>query len=139
MTQFSRLIAQDRPCGVRDVGIAKSSIWVGITSSMIIDSAAMISVEFLRPLRGADHMCPGNMMIGTRAAVSEGSQSTQESQGLMRGQSSFKVWSTGTEHTEKDSTEIVRLAVEFMSLDLNVSAEPSDLLRFHPTSGWKRD
>ena len=137
MTQFSRLIAQDRPCGVRDVGIAKSSIWVGITSSMIIDSAAMISVEFLRPLRGADHMCPGNMMIGTRAAVSEGSQSTQESQGLMRGRSSFKVWSTGTEHTGKDSIETSRLAAEFMSPNLSVSAELSKPLRFLPTSGWQ--
>ena len=103
-------IDQDCLRGVRDAGIVKGSIWVGAMSSMIIDSAVMTAVECLRPLRGADHMCPGNMMTGTRAAVSGGSQSTRESQDLMRGRSSFKVWSTGTEHTEKDSTEIVRLA-----------------------------
>ena len=139
MTQFSRLIAQDRPCGVRDMGIAKSSIWVTITSSMIIDLAAMISVEFLRPLQGADHMCPGNMMTGAGTAVSRGSQPTQGSQGLMRGRSSFKAWTTGIEHTGKDSTETARLAAEFMSPDLSVSVELSEPLRFLPTLGWQRE
>ena len=59
--------------------IAKSSVWVGITTSMITDSAVMITVECLPVLRGVDHMCPGNMMTGARTVVSVGYQSTQES------------------------------------------------------------
>ena len=78
---------------------------------------------------------PRHMMPGARTAMSGGSQSTQESQGLMRGRSSFKVWSTETKHTEKDWIEIVRLVAEFMCPDLNASAEPSELLRSLPTSG----
>ena len=82
-------------------------------------------------------MCPDNMMTDARTVASEEYQSTQGSQALMQDLFSFRVWSTGTEHIEKDSIEIVRLAAEFMSPDLNVSAEPSKLLRFHPTSVWQ--
>ena len=108
-------------------------------SSMIIDSAVMTAIECLRPLRGADRTCPGSMMTGARIGMSGGSQSTQESPGLMRGQFLYKVWSTETEHIEKDWTEIVQLVAEFMSPDLNASVEPLGLLRSLPTLGWQRE
>ena len=108
------------------MGIAKSSTWVGTTSSTIIGSTMMTVVECLRPLRAADRMCPGNMMRGARTTMSGGSQSTQESQGLMRGQSSFKVWLIETELTEKATIKIIRLEAGCMFRVPSVSAEPSE-------------
>ena len=72
-------------------------------------------------------MCLGNMMVDALAVVSEEYQSTQGSQALMRDLFSFKVWLTGTEHTERAMTEITRLAAEFMFQVQSVSAEPSGL------------
>ena len=104
---------------------------------MIISSAVMTAVECLHPLRGADHSHAGSMIKGSRTAMSGGSQSTQESQDFMRGRSSFKVWSTGTEHTEKGKTEIVRVEAEYMFQVPSVLAEPSELQGSLPTSGWR--
>ena len=107
------------------MGIAKSNMWVGTTSSTITDSAVMIAVECLHLLLRVDHMCPDNMMIDARTVVSVGYQSTQESQVLMQDQFSFKVWLTKTELIEKVLAEIVRLEAEYMSQVPSVLAEPS--------------
>ena len=96
-------------------------------SSMITESIAMIDIECPPLLRGVGHMCPGSMMTDARTAASKEYQSTQESQALMRDLFSFKVWSTGTEHTERALTEIARLAAKFMFQVQSVSAEPSGL------------
>ena len=71
-------------------------------------------------------MCLGSMMIALTAA-SEEYQSTQGSQALMRDLFSFKVWLTGTEHTERVMTEITRLAAECMFQVQSASVEPSGL------------
>ena len=57
--------------------------------------------------------------------LGEGFQSTPENQALMRDPLSFKVWSTGTELTEKAMTQMRPLAAEFTSQDQSVLAEPS--------------
>mgnify|MGYP005813786273 CR=1 FL=1 len=71
-------------------------------------------------------MCPGNMMTDARTVASEEYQSTQGSQALMQDLFSFKVWSTGTGHTEMAMIEITRLATECMFQVSSVSAEPSE-------------
>ena len=73
---------------------AKISTLVAATGSLIPDILMMTTVECLHPLRGADHSRPGSMMKGAHTVMSGGSQSTHESQGVMRGRFSFKVWST---------------------------------------------
>ena len=82
-------------------------------------------------------MCHSGMMTDALTAASEEYQSTQGSQALMQDLFSFKVWSTGTGHTERALTEIARLAAKFMFQVQSVSAEPSRLQRFLPTSGWR--
>ena len=94
---------------------------------MIIDSTTMTVVECPRLLRGVGRMCLGGMMTDALTAASEEYQLTQGSQALMRDLFSFKVWLTGTEHTEKAMTEITRLAAECMFQVPSVSAEPSEL------------
>ena len=108
---------------MRDVSTGRISI--GTTSSMITDSAVMTVVECPHLLQGVDHMRLGKTMTDTLTVASEEYQSTQGSQALMRDLFSFKVWSTGTEHTERALTEITRLAAEFMFQVQSVSAEPS--------------
>ena len=51
-------------------------------------------------------MHPSNPMTGVRMVTSEDIQSTPENLDLMQDQFWYKVWSTGTELTEKDKTEI---------------------------------
>ena len=53
-------------------------------------------------------------------------QSTPGNQALMRDPLSFKVWSTGTELTERAMIEMFLPAAEFMSRDQSVSTEPSE-------------
>ena len=72
-------------------------------------------------------MCLGGKMTGAPTAASEEYQSTRGSQASMRDLFSFKVWSTGTEHTEKAMTEIIRLAIEWTFQVPSVLAEPSGL------------
>ena len=70
-------------------------------------------------------MCLGSMMTDALTVASEEYQSTQGSRALMRDLFLFKVWSTGTEHTEKAMKEITRLAAECTFQVPSVSAEPS--------------
>ena len=95
-------------------------------SSLITDSTTMIVAEFLRLPQGVGHMHLGNTMTGALTVVGEGFQSTPGSQALTRDPSSFKVWLTGIEHTEKAMTEITRLAAGGMFPVPSVSAEPSE-------------
>ena len=94
---------------------------------MITDSTATIDVEFPHLLRGVHHMCLGSMMIDAITMASAEHQLTKESQALMQDLSSFKVWLTGTERSEKAMIEITRLATECMFQVPSVSAEPSGL------------
>ena len=70
-------------------------------------------------------MCLGGTMTGAVIVVSAELQSTQGNRALTRGLSSFKAWSTGTEHTEKTLAEIVQVAAECVFLVPSVLAEPS--------------
>ena len=94
-------------------------------SSMITDSIVMINVECQPLPRGVDHMCLDSRMTDALIVLGEGFQSTPGNQALMRDPLSFKVWSTGTELTEKAMTEMCPPATEFMSQDQSVLAEPS--------------
>ena len=66
-----------------------------------------------------------NRMTGALIVLGEGFQSTPGNQALMRDPFSFKVWSTGTELTERVTTKMYPPAAECMSQDQSVSAEPS--------------
>ena len=94
-------------------------------SSMITDSIAMIDVECPPLPQGVDRTRLDNRMIDASTVLGEGFQSTPGNQALMRDPLSFKVWSTGTELTEKAMTEMCPPAAEFMSQDQSVLAEPS--------------
>ena len=104
---------------------------------MIIGSAMKTTVECPRPLRGADHMHPGNLMTGIHMVTSEDIQLTPENLDLMQGQFWYKVWSTGTELTDKDMTEINQQETEYMYLDLSVSALLSGPRKSLRTLGWR--
>ena len=95
-------------------------------SSMITDSTMMIVAECPRLPQGVGHTHLGNTMTGALTMVGEGLQSTPGSQALTRDPFSFKVWLTGTEHTEKAMTETIRLAAECTFQVQSVSAEPSE-------------
>ena len=69
-TQSSRLIAQDRPRGVRDV--ETDVISTGTVSSMITDWIVMINVECPPLPRGAGRMRLDNRMIGALVVLGEG-------------------------------------------------------------------
>ena len=94
-------------------------------SSMITESIAMIDVECPPLPQGVDRTRLDNRMIDAITVLGEGFQSTPGNQALMRDPLSFKVWSTGTELTEKVMTEIYPPAAEYMSQDQSVSAGPS--------------
>ena len=102
------------------------TISTGTVSSMITDSIAMIDVECPPLPLGVDPTYLDSRMIDASTVADEGSRSTLENQALIRGPSSFKVWSTGTELTERATTEMYPPAAECMSLDQSVSAEPSE-------------
>ena len=101
-------------------------ISTGTMNSMITDSIATIDVEGLLLPQGVDLMCLDSRMIGASTMADEGSRSNPENQALMRDPSSFKVWSTGTELTERVMTEMYPPAAECMFRDQSVSAEPSE-------------
>ena len=94
-------------------------------SSMMTNSTTMTVVECPRLLRGVGHTCLGGMMTGAPTAVSEEYQLTQGSRALMRDPFSFKVWSTGTELTEKVTTEMHLPAAEHMFRGQSALVEPS--------------
>ena len=104
-----------------------SEISTETMSSMITDSTTMIVAECPRLPQGVGHTCLGSMMTDALTVVGEEFQTTLESRALMRDLFSFKVWLTGTGHTEKVMTEIIRLAAECMSQAQSVSVEPSGL------------
>ena len=87
------------------------------TSSMIIDSIVMIDVECPPLPQGVDRTRLDNRMTDASTVLGEGFQSTPENQALMRDPLSFKVWSVGTELTEKAMTEMWPPAAEFTSQD----------------------
>ena len=88
--------------------------------------SSMIVVEYPRLPQGVGHTRLGNTMTGALTVVGEGFQSTPESRALTRDPFSFKVWLTGTGHTEMGTIEITRLATECMFQVQSVSAEPSE-------------
>ena len=94
-------------------------------SSMIIESIAMIDVECPPLPQVVDHTCLDNRVIDAITVLGEGFQSTPGNQALMRDPLLFKVWSTGTELTEKVMTEMYPPAAKYTSQDQSVSAEPS--------------
>ena len=96
-------------------------------SSMITDSIAMTHVECPPLPQGVDRTRLGNRMIDASTVLGEGFQSTLGKQALMRDPLLFKVWSTGTELTERVTTEMYPPAAECTSQDQSVSAEPSGL------------
>ena len=102
------------------------TISTGTVSSMITDSIAMIDVECPPLPQGVDPMYLDSRMIDASTVAGEEFQSTPGNQALMRDPSSFKVWSTGTEPTERVMTEMYPPAAECMSPDQSVSAEPSE-------------
>ena len=66
-----------------------------------------------------------NRMTGALVVLGKGFQSTLGSQALMRDPFSFKVWSTGTELTEKITTEMHLPAAEYMFRGQSALVEPS--------------
>ena len=91
---------------------------------MITDSIAMIDVECPPLPQGVDRTRLVSRMIDAITVLGEGFQSTPGNQALMRDPLSFKVWSTGTELTEKVTTEMYPPVAGYMSQDQGVSAEP---------------
>ena len=94
-------------------------------TNMVTDSTEMIGVECPIPLRGVGLTLLGSKMTGVSSVRGEEFQSTPENQALMQDPLSFKVWSIGTELTEKAMTEMYPPAAEYTSQDQSVSAEPS--------------
>ena len=95
-------------------------------SSMITDSIVMIDVECQPLPRGVGHMRLDGKMTDALIVLGRGFQSTPETQALMRGLSSFKVWSTGTGLIEKATTEMrLPAAAEYVFQGQSASVEPS--------------
>ena len=93
--------------------------------SMMTDSIVMIGVECPLLPQGVGHTPLDSKMTDASTVLGEAFQSTLENQALTRDPLSCKVWSTGTELTEKAMTEMCPRAVEYMFPVLNVSAELS--------------
>ena len=88
--------------------------------------SSMIVVEYPRLPQGVGHTHLGNTMTGALTVVGEGFQSTLGSRASMRDLFSFKVWLTGTEHTEMATIEITRPASGCIFRVPSVSVEPSE-------------
>ena len=93
---------------------------------MITDPIVMIDVECQPLPRGVGHMRLDGRMTDALIVLGRGFQSTPETQALMRDPSSFKVWLTGTELIEKDTTEMRLPGAEYMLQGQSVSVEPSE-------------
>ena len=106
---------------------------------MVTDSTEMTGVECPFPLRGKGLTLLGDRMTGVSSVRAEELQSTPENQASTCDPLSCKVWSTGTEPIEADSTEMRPQAVECMFLVLNVSAELSEPQLSLPISGWQQE
>ena len=97
--------------------------------SLLLDITVMTTVE-CPLLRGVVRTCPGTTMIGARMVMSG-------TLGLTRDPFSFRTGSTEADSTEVTMAEIIRVEVVHPFLVQSVLAEPSDLQRFPPTSGWQ--
>ena len=92
---------------------------------MITDPTVMMGVG-CRPLpRGVDHMCLDSRMTDALIELGGEFQSTPGNQALMRDPFSFKVWSIGTELTEKVMTEMHLPAAEYTFRGQSALAELS--------------
>ena len=100
-------------------------ISTGTVSNMITDSIVMIDVECPPLPREAGRMRLDGKMTGALIVLGEGFQSTPGSQALTRDPFSFKVWSTGTELTEKVTTERHLPVAEYTFRGQSALAEPS--------------
>ena len=98
---------------------------MGTMSSMITESIVTVDVECPRLPRGAGRMRLDSRITCPLVVLGEGFQSTPGSQALMRDPFSFKVWSTGTELTEKVTTETHLPAAEHMFRGQSALVEPS--------------
>ena len=92
---------------------------------MITNSIVMIDVECQPLPRGVDHMCLYSRITDALIVLGGEFQSTPGNQALMRDPFSFKVWSTGTELTEKVTTEMHLPAAEYMFRGQSALVEPS--------------
>ena len=70
-------------------------------------------------------MCLDSKMTDALIVLGGGFQSTPGNQALMRDPFLFKVWSTGTELTEKATTEMRLPVAEYMFQGQSASVEPS--------------
>ena len=86
-------------------------------SSTITDLIVMIDVECPPLPQGVDRTRLDSRVTDAIKVLGEGFQSTPGNQALMRDPLSFKVWSTGTELTEKVMTEMYPPAAEYTSQD----------------------
>ena len=100
-------------------------ISMGTLSNLITDSIVTIDVECPPLPRGAGRMRLDSKMTGTLIVLGEGFQSTPGNQALVQDPFSFKVWSTGTELTEKVTTEVHLPAAEYMFRGQSALVEPS--------------
>ena len=89
-------------------------------SSMITDSIVMIDVECPPLPQGVDPTHLDSRMIDASTVADEEFQSTLGNQALMRDPLWCKVWSTGTELTEKAMTETRPPVAGFMFQDQSV-------------------
>ena len=87
-------------------GVETGTISTGTVSSMITDSIAMIDVECPPLPQGVGPTHLDSRMIDASTVAGEEFKSTPGNQALMQDPSSFKVWSTGTELTERATTEM---------------------------------
>ena len=86
--------------------MATDTISTGTMSGMITESIATIDVECPLLPQGVDHTLLGSRTTDAKTVLGGEFQSTPGNQALMRDLLSFKVWSTGTELTEKVMTEM---------------------------------
>ena len=97
--------------------------------SLFLDITVMTTVE-CPLLRGVVRTCPSTTMIGAHMVMSG-------TLGLTRDPFSFRTGSTEANITEVAMAEIIRVGVVQPFPVQSVLAEPFDLLRFPPTSGWR--
>ena len=95
-------------------------------SRMITDSITTIDIECPPLPQKVDHTRLDSRMIDASTVLGEGFQSTPGNQALMRDPLSFKVWSIGTELTEKATTGMRPPAAEYLVRGQSVSVEPSE-------------
>ena len=96
--------------------------------SMMTDSIAMISVECPLLPQGVGLTPLGSKMTGINTVLGGELRSTLGNQALTRDPLSCKVWSTGTELTEKVKTEMHLPAAEYMFRGQGALVEPSGSL-----------